>query len=260
MNTRCQWLVAIALPLSFMSPNEAATFSPTQGAETSTVTSETVSIAVSPVARARADLWSLSAVEWQRYESLMSGVRGSISPASISPIEVLGIHARDNAERQKYAERWARVMHEDVERILAFQHAYDDASQRLYPNEPLIADRSATETSEPVPALSVQDRLLLFTAPTCADCDNALSYVLKRLAQVAGIDIYLSGIKTNDTAAVRGWAATHGIPYDQVKTGKITLNFEDGTLVKLGYGAATVPVIMRRRGDAVSALPLGAPR
>lgn len=34
----------------------------------------------------RANLWRLSKEEWQRYKTLMEGVRGSISPNNISPI------------------------------------------------------------------------------------------------------------------------------------------------------------------------------
>ena len=68
----------------------------------------------------------------------MEGIRGSISPSTISPIEVLGIHAEDAVERDRYAETWARMMREDVARILAFQHAYDEAGRRLFPGEQLI--------------------------------------------------------------------------------------------------------------------------
>ncbi|MCG7882525.1 MAG: TIGR03759 family integrating conjugative element protein, partial [Candidatus Thiodiazotropha endolucinida] len=77
---------------------------------------------------ANAHLWGLSETEWHRYKELMQGIRGSISPATISPIEVLGIHARDDAERQRYAEVWAHAMYEDAGRILAFQRAYDAAT------------------------------------------------------------------------------------------------------------------------------------
>jgi integrating conjugative element protein (TIGR03759 family) len=68
----------------------------------------------------------------------MEGIRGSVSAAIISPIEVLGIHARDDAERRDYAERWAVLMREDVDRILAFQRAYDEAGRFLFPGERLI--------------------------------------------------------------------------------------------------------------------------
>jgi hypothetical protein len=37
-------------------------------------------------------------------------LRGSISPSSLSPIEVLGIHARNGEERRRYADQWAMMM------------------------------------------------------------------------------------------------------------------------------------------------------
>ena len=52
--------------------------------------------------------WNLNETEWTRYQTLMRGVRGSVSPATLSPIEVLGIHAQTEAERKDYARRWAK--------------------------------------------------------------------------------------------------------------------------------------------------------
>ena len=86
----------------------------------------------------RADEWGLDVSEWQRYQSLLQGIRGSVSPATLSPLEVLGIHARSADERHRYAEQWAVMMRDDAERILAFQRAYDDAQRRLFPNGLLI--------------------------------------------------------------------------------------------------------------------------
>ena len=83
-------------------------------------------------------LWALSKQDWSRYKTLIQGIRGSISPKTISPIEVLGTHARNEAERKKYAEIWATMRHDDIVRILAFQKAYDEAFNRLYPDEQMI--------------------------------------------------------------------------------------------------------------------------
>lgn len=69
---------------------------------------------------------------WTRYKTLMQGIRGSISPKNISPIEVLGTHARTDMERRKYAEIWARMRHEDIDRILAFQLACNQAFAKRY--------------------------------------------------------------------------------------------------------------------------------
>ncbi len=56
-----------------------------------------VTTPLSALETARAEAWKLSQTEWRRYRSLMEGVRGSISPSTLSPIEVLGIHARDES-------------------------------------------------------------------------------------------------------------------------------------------------------------------
>ena len=89
----------------------------------------------------------------------MQGIRGSISPSTISPIEVLGIHARDEAERRRYAEEWARIMYEDAGRILAFQQAYDEAVKRLYPHQPLIDVSRLPGKSAEKPEHQATDRL-----------------------------------------------------------------------------------------------------
>jgi len=202
--------------------------------------------------RARARAWNLSDEAWRRYKMLMQGIRGSISPPTISPIEVLGIHARDEAERRKYAERWARAMREDVDRVLAFQRAYDAAGKRLFPNEQLIDVTRLPAKAPPRNPFRSGDRLLFFARPDCPPCDLLLGKLLKRLPDVSGIDIYLSGIEPGDDAAVRDWASAHEIDPEWVRSRRITLNHDAGALEKLTKGEGKVPYVLRRRGDGLS--------
>jgi len=213
--------------------------------------------------QARADLWALERDEWQRYRSLMQGIRGSVSPATLSPIEVLGIHARDAHERRKYAEQWARLMREDAERILAFQHAYDAAHRRLYPQSPLIDARQMAMTSPRATAdadLESTDRVLLFTATDCVACDAVLDRLLAKLPAIAGIDLYLLDVAAGEEDRIRRWAEKHKIDPQWVHERRITLNVDGGALKQL---AATTdqktehpPVVLRRRGEVVSPLSL----
>ena len=207
---------------------------------------------------AHARLWGLSETEWRRYKQLMQGIRGSISPSTISPIEVLGIHARDDAERQRYAEVWARAMYEDAGRILAFQRAYDAAAKRLYPNVSLIDVSRLPGKREAKKTFQSGDRLLFFTRPDCPACDLLLNKLLKRIDEVSGIDIYLTDVDKGDDAAVRNWATTHKIDPDWVRSRRITLNHEGGALDKLTQGQGEVPSVLRRRGEDVSSLPVSA--
>jgi len=253
MNRRLKLVIfSIALLASY--PVVAAELSHTQVKETGQDASSSATNILSESDRVRAHLWDLSEVEWQRYEQLMQGIRGSISPSTISPIEVLGIHARDEAERQQYAEVWARAMREDVDRILAFQRAYDAAGKRLYPNEPLIDVDRLPGKIEETSVLQSTDRLLFFARPECPVCDILAGKLLKRIDEVSGIDIYLSDIAPGDDAAVRDWASTHQIDPAWVRSRRVTLNHDGGALGKLTSGRGEAPYILRRRGADVSQL------
>ena len=251
---RAGMLLFIGIALVAAMPGFATESTNTQVETTGQDHSSTETTTLSAAERARSHLWNLSETEWNRYQSLMQGIRGSISPPTISPIEVLGIHARDDAERQRYAEAWARLMHEDAERILAFQRAYDAAAKHLYSNEPLIDITRLPEKTEDTTPFQSGDRLLFFTRPECPACDVLMNQLLKKIDVVSGIDIYLRDIAPGDDAAVRAWASTHRIEPDWVRSRRITLNHDGGALDKLTHGQGEVPSVFRRRGEDVMPL------
>ncbi len=221
--------------------------------ETGQTRSSTAENELSETDLARARTWDLSETEWRRYQQLMQGIRGSISPSTISPIEVLGIHARTETERQRYAELWAVVMREDVDRILAFQRAYDMAGKRIHRNIPLIdisrLPETDTKKSEEANRFQSNDRILFFARPDCPICDVLIRKLLKRVEAVEGIDIYLKGVTSGDNKAVRDWASSHHINPEWVRNRKVTLNYDGGALGKLTSGQGEVPHILRRRGE-----------
>jgi integrating conjugative element protein (TIGR03759 family) len=247
-------LIALGLALSHAVSAVGAEPTITELNSSTVEQTPTVETPLSPAEAARAEIWGLAPSEWQRYRSLMQGIRGSISPATLSPIEVLGIHARDEAERRRYAEAWARAMHEDVARVLAFQRAYDEAGRRLYPGQLLIDPARVPKSESKTPDLQPGDRLLFFARTDCASCDALLARMLRRLDRIAGIDLYLVGLKPGDEPAVRDWAAEHDIRRHWVSRRQVTLNFDGGTLDRLGQGEAELPLVMRRRGDEITPL------
>ncbi|MEW5756468.1 MAG: TIGR03759 family integrating conjugative element protein [Pseudomonadota bacterium] len=253
MNSHARAAGAV-LALAMTIPAFAAEVSGTQVNETDVgvSASDKNALAASEVARSRA--WGLSETEWHRYEQLMQGIRGSISPPTISPIEVLGIHARDEDERRRYAELWARAMREDAERILAFQRAYDEAGRRLYPDQRLIDVGRLPGRDDKTSALQPGDRVLFFTRPGCPACESLLNQLRKRLNRVSGIDIYIAGVKPGDDQAIRRWAADHGIDPTWVRNQRVTLNHEAGALARLTQGKGEIPYLLRRRGKDLSVL------
>jgi integrating conjugative element protein (TIGR03759 family) len=249
------WLrVGLWWVLSAAAPLHAIERAATQVIETDIGAAAIPDTTLSASDLARAEVWGLSATEWQRYQQLMQGIRGSVSPATLSPLEVLGIHARDADERQHFAEAWARALHEDTARILAFQQAYDDAIRRLYPNEPLIDTARLPAKRDTPGGFQPSDRVLLFTRVDCPACEAVLNTLLARIDAFDGIDIYLTDVTTGDDAAVRSWAAGQAIDPGLVHSRRVTLNHDAGALKKLTEGAGEVPYVMRRRGGALSRL------
>lgn len=251
------WL-AVTLPgltiATLVTPAFGQSVSNTTSEDTRAVPHDTRITPLSASERNRSNAWSLSNTEWRRYQSLLLGIRASVSATNLSPIEVLGIHARDSAERRRYAERWARAMRDDAERILAFQHAYDAAAERLFSGQTLIDVGKLQSLPQKTNELRADDRILFFTAVMCPACDAVLVKLLSHLESVAGIDIYISDVPTIDDEIIRAWAEEHGIEREWVGTRRVTLNHDGGALEKMSDERIETPALFVRRNGQLSKL------
>lgn len=193
--------------------------------------------------------WELDVTELERAETLQESFRQYISDRQISPLEVLGIHARSDTERNRYARRWAKLMIEDAERVIAFQRAYDAAVRDLIGEQPLVDLAQLPVRASPTSALLPTDRLAVFVRLDCAVCGEVLARVFRIGPQIDGVDVYLLGLADGDKAALHAWASRQGIPPMAVHAKRITLNSDDGLLERVHPRADEVPVVLRRRGD-----------
>jgi integrating conjugative element protein (TIGR03759 family) len=208
---------------------------------------------------ARRKQWHLTQTEWQRYKQLMQGIRGSISPQNISPIEVLGVHARNDKERQRYAETWARMRHDDAERILAFQYAYDKAFKKLYPNEQLI---DVSKLKRPKSTMAGFNRILAFVnIETCPECEQTIQTLMSRSdMRDKQIDIYfvdLEKANKKDNQRIRQWAERLGLDRQRLKSGRITLNYDQGNLYRITRKLThQLPIIFKANRQDIQPLSL----
>ena len=246
--------LAVLTIVSVLTPAFAQSVSNTTAKKTQMSSTDSTSTPLSESERERSAAWSLTDTEWRRYQSLLLGIRGSISPANLSPIEVLGIHARDDAERRRFAERWARAMRDDAERILAFQHAYDTAAKQLFSGQTLIDVGKLHALPQKTSELQPDDRILFFTRVKCPACDAMLVKLLSRLESVAGIDIYIDKVPGNDDEFIRAWAEDRGIQRAWVKTRHVTLNHDGGALEKLTDKSPQRPALYVRRNGQLATL------
>lgn len=199
-----------------------------------------------PIATERADEqhardWGLNSEEWTRYRDLMQGPLGVYSP-NIDPLTALGIEAQSEQERRRYAELQVVAEAQRVEKLLAYQRAYDDAWQRLHADMPRVILPYAGPAFSPV-STATGGRLAVFVKDACPACDQAV----QRL-QATGIefDIYVVGSRVDD-ALIRAWAQRIGIDPSKVRSGQVTLNHDAGRWLSLSL-PGDLPAVVRQVG------------
>ena len=127
---------------------------------------------------------------------------GIYSP-NLDPLSALGIEARTDEERRRYAELQVQVEARRVEKLLAYQRAYDEAWQRLNPGMQRVNlpdDKpGAGPSSSP---LRGSGRMAVFVKDGCAACGQ----LVQRLqSSGAEFDLYMVGSRQDD-ARIRDWA------------------------------------------------------
>lgn len=181
--------------------------------------------------------WGLNAKEWHRYNELMKGPLGIYSP-NIDPLTALGIEAASEEEQRRYAELQVQAEAKRVEKLLAYQRAYDAAWKRLYPAlQPVSLTDAATSPVTP----DDSSRLAVFVKDNCMACTQRVKQL-----QTAGtvFDLYLVDSR-NDNTLIRTWAKQTGIDPGKVRSREITLNHDAGQWLSLGI-AGDLPAIVRK--------------
>ncbi|AZE54527.1 putative exported protein [Pseudomonas synxantha] len=184
----------------------------------------------------RAEDWGLLTEDWARYRQLQQGPLGIYSP-DLDPLTALGIEARNDEERRRFAELQVRAESARVSKELAYQRAYDQAWKRLYPTLQMVTLTAAN--SIPV-RLQGNGRLALFIEDNCIACNLQV----KKL-QAAGLefDLYMVG-SDNDDARLRQWAQRLALDPRSVRERRVTLNHDGGRWGSLGV-AGDLPALVR---------------
>ncbi|MBD4213501.1 TIGR03759 family integrating conjugative element protein [Xanthomonas citri pv. citri] len=193
---------------------------------------------------ARAREWNLRAEDWSRYRTLMQGPLGTYSP-NLDPLTALGIEARSDEKRRRFAELQVQAEARRVQKTLDYQRAYDAAWQRLHPDLQRVAlpggqaggdVRGGTGAAEP-------GRLAVFVKEGCVACDQRVQQL-----QSAGtaMDVYVVGSRGDDKR-IRRWARQAAIEPAKVQAKAITLNHDGGRWLSLGV-SGELPAVVREVG------------
>jgi len=188
--------------------------------------------------------WGLRDDEFSRYQELMQGPLGVYSP-HLDPLSALGIEARTDEERRRYAELQVQAEARRVEKLLAYQRAYDEAWQRLYPDRQRVNLPGAIFS-----AVSGNGRTAVFVRDDCAACKQT---VQRLQTSNVTFDLYMVGSRADD-ARIRDWARRAQIDPIRVRDGSITLNHDGGRWLSLGL-SGELPAVVREVNGQWQRLP-----
>jgi integrating conjugative element protein (TIGR03759 family) len=200
--------------------------------------------------------WGLTREEWARYSQLMRGPLGIYSP-NLDPLTALGTEARSDGERGHIAELQVRMEAQRVEKLLAYQRAYDAAWKRIYPALPpfqgpapraLPSNTALTSAALPGAAATpgaTATRMAVFVKEDCPACDQ-------RVKELEGsgepFDLYMVGTRGDD-ARIRAWATRLKIDPVKVRAGTITLNHDGGRWLSIGLPGSLPAVLHSVNGQ-----------
>lgn len=192
--------------------------------------------------------WGISDLEYARYQQLIKGIRGSISPSTISPIEVLGIHARNNAERTKYARIWADALAQDTKRVLAFQLAVNQAWEDKGSPELINVDMLSLNDNNNEKAQNNVQYILITKLSPCEACDKKLQGLLTLLSISSGakLNIYFSDSSSANKGIIRSWAQKNNLDVSMLRTKRITLNHGENLLQQYDLQPSSVPALFEQ--------------
>lgn len=206
-----------------------------------------------------AGVWGLTVDEEKRYVLLMQN-RSALYYRGLrqTPIDILGLNARNEIERNHFAELGALQEAQKVSKNIAWNNAFYKAYNKLFENVPVVGDFDPKPYSpyahKPL-QLSEGETLYFFIKQ-----DDAVKSVLMLLIDAIDTtpNTRLNILLINsDDVSIQLWANQHQIPTALVNNGRITLNHGDLNYQSLTLAKKETPLLILTKNGASSIVDLG---
>ncbi len=191
--------------------------------------------------------WGIDKEEYQRYQYLKNSTpRGYFTPGN-NPIYYLGIEARTEQERQKYARIIAQMEFENVIKVQSFTKAVQLASVELYGRGEIAEYQTGKAFSEKLVGAS-KDKLKqyfqqsnfdnklamgkrIYVKPDCTPCEREYKRAYADLlgGRIMQIQVVFP---EEDTDVIVPWATKMEVPRDLNQQGVIVLRGMDESEAK----------------------------
>ena len=206
-----------------------------------------------------AKVWQLTEAEEKRYIQIMQSRSGLYYQGlRMSPIDILGLNARDDAEREHFAELAAIQEAQKVAQNIAWNNAFYQAYNKLFKDVPVVGDFDPSPYSpyahQPI-QLKPGDRLYLFVK-----ADDAVKTILMQLvdavSRTPNTQLNLLFVDM-DSDAIQLWANRQQIPLALVNSQQITLHDGKQQYDALMFKNKRTPLLLLSNGKASQVVDMG---
>lgn len=216
-------------------------------------------VELSPEAIHEAKVWELSLEEEKRYVQLMKNKSAIYYQGlRMTPLDILGLNAQSDAERERFAIRAAKHEALKVSQNLVWNNAFHEAYKKLFENIPVVGDFDPAPFSphayRPL-QLSQGEDLYLFIKP-----DDAIQTVLmllqEAIQETPNTRLHLL-LLNMDESEIQAWANRHEVPLEFVHQKRITLNQGLLAYEALSLKKKATPLLLLAKGNRSTVVDLG---
>ena len=228
--------------------------------QTSNVTVKRTDVDHSSMSAAQAaKMWGLSKVQYRLYLKEMATTPSARWWKDLDPPQVLGMNATTENERMEFAMIDAHLDHVRVSREVAFQHAYNKAFAKLYPNAKLIA----INTNKQAQSANIHkgDRYYLFTALNDPEGAMLATKITRLRTNKSNIKLNVFFVGKVSVFDIQHWARGNNLPRALKNNDRITLNHNKsrgGNMLKqiVKTTSVSLPVLVRVRSGRSNIISL----
>ena len=212
-----------------------------------------------PLQLHEAKVWGLTEDEEKRYVFLMQN-KSAIYYKGLrqTPVDVLGLNARSEEEREHFATLSAAQEAQKVSKNIAWNNAFYKAYNQIFAGVPVVGDFDASPYApsayKPI-ILNSGDTLYLFIKT-----DDAIKTILLSLIEAintsANTRLHIMLLECDDIG-IQLWANQNQIPKTLVSSGNLTLNHGELSYEALNVAKKKTPLLLLARNGASSVVDLG---
>ncbi len=214
---------------------------------------------LSDVQKHEAKVWQLTESEEKRYIQLMQS-RSAVyyQGLRMSPIDILGLNAHDDVEREHFADLAAKQEAQKVAQNIAWNNAFYQAYNKLFKDVPVVGDFDPSPYSpyahQPI-QLKSGERLYLFVK-----ADDAVKTILMQLVDAVSrspnTQLHLLFVDM-DSDAIQLWANRQQIPLALVHSQQVTLHDGKQQYEALRIKKKHTPLLLLANGKASQVVDMG---